>query len=62
MDKCGLTCQKASSCRVPEAELEGVIRFVEGLHIREIAEQVMHTLFQALAMRYEFSLQEIEEH
>ena len=48
--------------RVPEAELEGAVRFVEGLHIREIAEQVMHTLFQALAMRYEFSLQEIEEH
>ena len=45
---------------VPEAELEGAIRFVEGLDIRDIAERVMHTLFQALAMHYEFSLQETD--
>ena len=46
-------------------ELEQVIRFVEGLDIRAIAERVMHALFEALAMRFEFSLQgitETEEH
>ena len=47
--------------RVPEDELERTIRFVESLDIRAIAERVMHTLFQALAMHYEFSLQEVEE-
>ena len=41
---------------VPKEEVEQVIRFVEGLDIREIAEQVMQKLFKALAMRYEFSL------
>ena len=41
---------------VPQEELEQVIRFVEGLDIRAIAEQVMQKLFKALAMRYEFSL------
>ena len=41
---------------VPKEEVEQVIRFVEGLDIRAIAEQVMQKLFQALAMRYEFSL------
>ena len=46
--------------RVPEEELEQAVRFVERLDIRSIAERVMHTLFQTLAMRYDFSLQEIE--
>ena len=41
---------------VPQEEVEQVIRFVEGLDIRAIAEQVMQKLFKALAMRYEFSL------
>lgn len=41
---------------VPKEEVEQVIRFVEGLDIRAIAEQVMQKLFKALAMRYEFSL------
>lgn len=41
---------------VPKDELEQVIRFVEGLDIREIAERVMQKLFKALAMHYEFSL------
>ena len=45
---------------VPTEETERAIRFVEGLNIRGISEQVMHTLFQVLAMRYAFSLQEIE--
>ena len=46
--------------RVPEDELEQTVRFVERLDIRSIAERVMYTLFQTLAMRYDFSLQEIE--
>ena len=41
---------------VPKEDVEQVIRFVEGLDIRAIAEQVMQKLFKALAMRYEFSL------
>ena len=47
--------------KVPEAEAEQAIRFVEGLDIRATAERVMQALFQALAMRFEFSLQGIEE-
>ena len=46
--------------RVPEDELEQTVRFVERLDIRSIAERMMHTLFQTLAMHYDFSLQEIE--
>ena len=42
--------------RVPEAEVEGAIRFIEGLNIRAIAERVMGELFRALAMHFEFSL------
>ena len=41
---------------VPEEELEKVIRFVESLDIRAIAEEALHKLFEALAMRYEFTL------
>ena len=46
--------------RGPEDELEQTVRFVERLDIRSIAERVMHSLFQTLAMHYDFSLQEIE--
>ena len=46
---------------VPKEEVEQVIRFVEGLDIRAIAEQVMQKLFRALAMRYEFSLKGLTE-
>ena len=46
---------------VPNEELAQVIRFVEGLDIRKIAEQVMQKLFKALAMRYEFSLAGLTE-
>ena len=46
--------------RVPEDELEQAVRFVERLDIRSIAERVMHSLFQTLAMHYDFSLQEME--
>lgn len=45
---------------VPKDEIAQAIGFVEGLDIREIAERVMHSLFRALAMRFEFSLQEVE--
>lgn len=44
---------------VPEEEIRQVIGFVEGLDIRKVSEQVMQKLFQALAMHYEFSLQEL---
>ena len=47
--------------KVPQDELDGAIRFVEGLDVRAISERVMQRLFEALAMRYEFSLQEVEE-
>lgn len=43
--------------KVPE-EVRQILRFVEGLDIRTVAEQVMQKLFQALAMHYEFSLSE----
>lgn len=42
--------------RVPETEVEGAIRFIEGLNIRAVAERVMGELFRALAMHFEFSL------
>ena len=44
---------------VPKEEMEQAIRFVEGLDIRTISEQVMQKLFKALAMRFEFSLTEL---
>ena len=44
--------------KVPEEEVRQILRFVEGLDIRTVAEQVMQKLFQALAMHYEFSLSE----
>ena len=47
--------------KVPEEELQQVLAFLETLDIRAMAEQVMHELFRALAMRFEFSLQGIEE-
>ena len=46
--------------RVPEAEIEQTLAFLAGLDIRAVSERVMHVLFQALAMRYEFSLSELE--
>ena len=46
---------------VPEDEVEKTLAFIAGLDIRQISEGVMHELFRALAMRYEFSLQGIDE-
>ena len=53
-------CMSLRAYRVPEDELEQTVRFVERLDIRSIAERVMHSLFQTLAMHYDFSLQEME--
>ena len=47
--------------RVPEDEITRTLDFLAGLEIRRVSEQVMHTLFEALAMRFEFSLQGIPE-
>ena len=47
--------------KVPEEELQQVLAFLQTLNIRALAEQVMHELFNALAMRFQFSLQGIEE-
>ena len=49
-----------SAYKVPEEEQDRVLAFVAGLDVRKRAEQVMHQLFAALAMRFEFSLQGIE--
>ena len=43
--------------KVPEEELQQVLRFLAGLDIRGIAQKVMEELFRRLAMRYEFSLE-----
>ena len=42
--------------RVPEDEIHRVLAFMTELDIRAIAQQVMHQLFTALAMRFEFTL------
>ena len=41
---------------VPKQEADAAVAFVERLDIRAVSERVMQELFQALAMRYEFSL------
>lgn len=41
--------------KVPEEELQQVLRFLAGLDMRGIAQKVMEELFRQLAMRYEFS-------
>ena len=46
---------------VPEEEVSQVIHYVLGLDIRAIAERVMQELFGALAMRYAFSLDGLQE-
>ena len=49
-----------SAYRVPEAEQRQILAFVAGLNIRAIAQQVMQELFQALAVRFEFSLEDVK--
>ena len=45
--------------QVPEEEIRAVLDFIAGLNIRELSEQVMQKLFQALAMHFEFSLEQV---
>ena len=42
--------------RVPEDEIHRVLAFMTELDIRAVAQQFMHQLFNALAMRFEFTL------
>ena len=60
-----LTLEKKLDCflsmslrayKVPEEEIHRVLAFMTELDIRAIAVQVMHQLFTALAMRFEFTL------
>ena len=60
-----LTLEKKLDCflsmslrayKVPEEEIQRVLAFLRTLDIRAIAQQVMHQLFTALAMRFEFTL------
>ena len=60
-----LTLEKKLDCflsmslrayKVPEEEIQRVLAFIAGLDIRTVAQQVMHQLFNALAMRFEFTL------
>ena len=44
--------------KVPEDEIKQVLTFMEGLDIRAISRQVMETLFRALAMHFDFVLDE----
>ena len=60
-----LTLEKKLDCflsmslrayKVPEEEIHRVLVFMTELDIRAVAQQVMHQLFNALAMRFEFTL------
>lgn len=60
-----LTLEKKLDCflsmslrayKVPEDEIHRVLAFMTELDIRAVAQQVMHQLFNALAMRFEFTL------
>ena len=41
---------------VPEDEIQKTVDFITGMDIRAVSERVMHELFKALAMRFEFTL------
>lgn len=41
---------------VPEAEVQGIVKFVLGLDIRAISQGIMEQLFRQMAMHYEFTL------
>lgn len=45
---------------VPEEEIKEIITFVLSLDIKGIANNIMHKLFKSLAMKFDFSLDEIE--
>ena len=42
--------------RVPEAEQEKVLAFIQSLDIKAIATEVMYKLFAMLEMKYDFKL------
>lgn len=44
------------SYHVPEDEIQKIIAFIGSMDIRTVSERVMHELFKALAMRFEFTL------
>ena len=44
--------------KVPESEQQEVLGYMSRLDIRDIAMQVMHELFEALAMKFDFELSE----
>ena len=44
------------SYHVPEDEIKKAVNFIGGMDIRAVSERVMHELFKALAMRFEFTL------
>ncbi len=56
--RCFLT-MSLRAYQVPEEEIRAVLDFIAGLNIRELSEQVMQKLFQALAMHFEFSLEQV---
>ena len=39
-----------------EDEIKKAVDFIGGMDIRAVSERVMHELFKALAMRFEFTL------
>ena len=42
--------------RIPEAEQENVLAFIQSLDIKAIATEVMYKLFAMLEMKYDFKL------
>ena len=46
--------------RVPDGEIRDVTKYISGLDIRTIAENVMQKLFAALEMRFDFALTDKE--
>ena len=46
--------------KVPESEQQEVFEYMSKLDIRDIAMRVMHELFEALAMKFDFELSEQE--
>ena len=45
-----------SAYKVPEQEQREIIGFIRGLDIRKISEKIMHKLFEAVPMHFEFTL------
>ena len=41
---------------VPEDEIQKTVDLIGSMDIRAVSERVMHELFRALAMRFEFTL------